>query len=62
MSETLSFDTSEEIINGLLTLVKEKGPVTIETIYPPGTPVAEVSLAHSQSITKKYLVKINYGV
>jgi len=61
MKETLHSEYSEDVLYSLSEIIKEYGPVTIECIYPPGTPVEEVSLAHSQEKTKSYILKINYG-
>lgn len=58
MKTTLNSNT---IIEDLQKIIAEHGPVTIEKIYPPGTPVDDVSLFHSQKKINHYIIKISYG-
>jgi len=62
MRDTLQFNSSEEVLLELSNLINKHGDITIEAIYPPGTPISEISLAHTQETSKKYVVKITYGV
>lgn len=62
MRDTIKFDTADELVKGLFDLVIKHGDITIEAIYPPGTPTSEISLAHTQETTKNFLVKFTYGI
>ena len=51
--------TPVEVVDVLNELIRLNGSVKVVVILPPGTPVSEVALAKTQSVTRGYTVKVD---
>ena len=60
MKQQYQCNTPQGVVDILKELIQTKrGPITLIDILPPGTPLTEVSLAHTQEVTHTYIIKVD---